>query len=179
MPQEVLRFGVLAIRRPPVTRWGAGELRPTALLMPEPETPTNTLLMTEDGVETWYLGGRDLILWSGDTGHHRDNLESGRPSIWVALRGADPARTQLVCLTADPYEGEGLASDLDLIVAAVPMPQAVQAMIEDFVATHHVEMPFKKRKRLPNDPNALITRAPRVLHPEDSWQARKGKGPDL
>ncbi|MBW7057732.1 DUF3305 domain-containing protein [Paracoccus bogoriensis] len=179
MPQHVLRLGVLAIRRPPVTRWGKGELQPTAVLTPEPRTPANTLLISEDGVETWYLGGRDLILWSGDTGHHRDNLQSGRPSIWVALRGADPARARLVCLTADPYEGEGLASDLDLIVAAVPMPPAVQATVQHFVATHHVEIPFKKRKRLPNDPNALIARGPRVLRPEDSWQARKGKGLDL
>jgi hypothetical protein len=178
MPKEILRLGVLVQRRPPVTRWGTGELRPLAVLAEEPPLAPNTLMRADAGVETWYLGGRDLVLWSGDTGHHRDNLASGRPSVWVALRGDDPARTELVCVTADPYEGEGLASDLDLIVGTVPMPEAVQAAVQDFIAAHHVEMPFKKRKRLPADPNAFVARAPRVLQPGESWQARKGKGPD-
>lgn len=178
MPREILRFGVLAQRRPPVTRWGTGELRPLAVLPAEPAAAPHTAISTEGGTETWYLGGRDLTLWSGDTGHYRDNLSSGRPSVWVALRGADPLRSEIVCLTADPYEGEGLASDLDLIVEAVPMPDAVQARIIAFVAAHHVEVPFKKRKRLPADPNAMVSRAPRVLQPDDKWVARHGRPSD-
>ena len=178
MPKEILRLGVLALRRPAVTRWGEGELRPMAVLVPEPATPPNTRITASDAGETWYLGGRDMMLWSGDTGHHRDNLASGRPSVWVALRGTDPARSEVVCLTADPYEGEGLASDLDLIVEAVPMPEPVQAAVAAFVEAHHVEFEFKKRKRLPADPNAMVSRAPRVLQPGDKWVARKGRGPE-
>lgn len=177
MPQQILRLGVLAQKRPPLSRWSTGELRPVGVLVGEPATPPATLLSTENGVETWYLGARDLILWSGDTAHHRDNLASGRPAIWIALRGQDPARADIVCLTADPYEGEGLASDLDLMVEAVAMPVAVQAVVDQFVTAHHVEMPFKKRKRLPADPQAFVARAPRVLQPQDKWQARKGKEP--
>ena len=70
-----------------MTRWGPGQLRPTAVLTPEPATPPNTLLLEEEGTQTWYLGGRDLTLWSGDTAHHRSNLNSGRAQVWVALRG--------------------------------------------------------------------------------------------
>jgi len=177
MPQETVRLGVLALRRPPVTRWGAGELRPLAVLPGEPEAAPHTLLRREGGVETWYLGARDLILWSGDTGHHRDNLASGRPSVWVALRGADPARAEVVALTADPYEGEGLASDPDLIVEAVPMPEGLIPWVAGFIDRHHVEFEFKKRKRQPADPNALTARAPRVLQPQDKWEATRGRGP--
>ena len=169
MPQEVLRVAVLAIRRPPVTRWGTGELRPFALLPQEPETAPHTLLTVEDGVETWYLGGRDLTLYSGDTGHHRDNLTSGRPSIWVALRGRDPKSAEIVMVTADPYEGEGYAADLDLTVEAVPMPDSLYTHIGRFVDRYHAEIPFKKRKRLPVDPNAMTARAPRVLQEADKW----------
>ncbi len=178
MPKEILRLGVLALRRPPVTRWGTGEVRPIAVLPDAAPLPANSLMRADGGAETWYLGARDLVLWSGDTAHHRDNLASGRPSVWVALRGDDPARAEVVCLTADPYEGEGLASDLDLIVDAVPMLDAVQAAVQAFVAAHHVDMPFKKRKRLPADPHAFVSRSPRVLAPGDSWQARKGREPD-
>lgn len=178
MPKEILRLGVLARQSPPVTRWGTGELRPVGVLAVEPETPAHTLLSNENGVEIWYLGARELVLWSGDTGHHRDNLASGRPAVWVALRGTDPAGAEIFCLTADPYEGEGLASDLDLIVEAVAMPEAIQARVQGFIEANHVEMPFKKRKRLPADPDAFMARAPRVLQPQDKWEARKGKGLD-
>ena len=178
MPGETLRLGVLVFRRPPVTRWGTGELRPLAVLPGEPEILPHTLVRTEDGVETWYLGGGELELWSGDTGHHRDNLASGRPSVWVALRGTDPADAELVGITADPYEGEGFASDPNLIVEAVTMPDSVQAFVQDFIARHHVEMPFEKRKRQAADPDALVARAPRILQPDEKWQARKGRGRD-
>ncbi|MCC5965699.1 MAG: DUF3305 domain-containing protein [Natronohydrobacter sp.] len=169
MPEKTLRVGVLAIRRPPVTKWGAGELRASGVLPQEPEAAPNTLLATDSGVETWYLGARDLVLYSGDTSHHRDNLTSGRPSIWVALRGHDPAKVQIINVTADPYEGEGYASDLDLKVEAVPMPEPIRATVAAFIDAHHVEMPFKKRKRLPVDPNAMVARAPRVLAEADKW----------
>lgn len=169
MPQDTLRISVLAVRRPPVTKWGKGELRPCAVLAQEPQAAANSLLFAENGVETWYLGGRDLVLYSGDTSHHRDNLTSGRPSVWVALRGQDPETAQVIAVTADPYEGEGYASDLELRVEAVPMPPVLVDHIAGFIAVHHVDMPFKKRKRLPVDPNAMAARAPRVLQEVDKW----------
>ncbi len=171
MPQERMRLGVVAIRRPPVTRWGPGELRPSAVLPQEPATPPHTLIAAENGAETWYLGAAEMVLWSGDTGHHRDNLASGRPSIWVAIRGGAPEHAEIACITADPYEGEGLAGDLDLIVEALPMPAGVQSAVAAFIAAHHVEIPFKKRKRRPQDPNAMAPRAPRILQPDEKWGA--------
>ncbi|MFN4058022.1 MAG: DUF3305 domain-containing protein [Roseinatronobacter sp.] len=173
MVQKILRVGVVATRRPPVTRWGAGELRPTAILPAEPDLQAPYRLSEQDGVETWFLGARDVVLHQGDTGHHQDNLQSGRPALWVALRGQDPMRAELVCVTADPYEGEGLVADLDLKVEAVPMPEPLQEAVADFVARYHIEIEFKKRKRLPADPNALVARAPRILQPEEKWGASR------
>lgn len=178
MPNDIMRVGVVMLRRPPVTRWGTGELRPLAVLPGEPEMAPHTLVSRHEGGETWYLGSGDIEVWSGDTSHHRDNLASGRPSVWVALRGMDPAEAELVCITVDPYEGEGLASDTSLTVEAVAMPEAVQAFVQHFIAAHHVEMPFEKRKRTPTSPDAMVARAPRILQPEDTWQARKGRGHD-
>ena len=169
MPQTILRLGVLATRRPPVTRWGPGELRATGVLPHEPATAPSTCISAVDGVETWYLGARDMVLYSGDTGHHRDNLASGRPSVWVVLRGDTPEAVEIVCLTVDPYEGEGFASDLGLMVEAVPMPASVVDTVAAFVARNHVEMPFKKRQRQPVDPNAMTARAPRILQDADKW----------
>lgn len=176
MPKQTLRLGVVALRRAPVTRWGTGELRPSAVLPMEPDTAPRTLISANDGLESWYLGARDLVLYSGDSGHHLDNLRSGRPAIWVAMRGREPQNAEVICVTADPYEGEGYASDLDLTVEAVPMPALTRAEIERFVQAHHVDIPFKKRKRSPQDANALTRRAPRILQPEDKWHLGKAGG---
>ncbi len=170
MPTESLRLGVIATLRPPVTRWGTATLRPTAVLPAAPATAPGALIAETAGVRTFYLGDGGLTLHSGDTGHYRDNLSSARPSIWVALSGAeDAAHAAIHLVTADPYEGEGLAGDPALTVEAVPLPDPVRAAIERFVAIHHTEIAFIKRKRAPVDPDA---RAPRVLRPEDKWGRR-------
>jgi hypothetical protein len=171
MPKKTFRIGVIAERRPPVTRWGKPVLRPSAVLAIEPATPPRTRISIEDGVETWYLGGRDVTLHSGDTGHHLDNLNSGRPSVWVALRGDLPETAEIVAATVDSYEGEGLAGDPALLVEAVALPAWLQEAVAAFVNAYHVEIPFKKRKRTParqpGDP-----RAPRILQPDQKWAAR-------
>lgn len=173
MPVETFKVGVLARSHPPVNQWATRVLRPVGVLALVPQTAPGTLLREEDGVETWYLGASDLTLHSGDTGHHRDNLTSQRPSIWVALSGADkPEAVRVHLVTADPYEGGGFADDTALIVEAVPMPDLLRSRIQDFVATHHVEEVFHKRKRQPVDPDAFSGRAPRILREEDKWGRR-------
>lgn len=173
MPVETFKVGVLARSHPPVNQWATRVLRPVGVLALVPETAPGTLLSAEDGVETWYLGASDLTLYSGDTGHHRDNLTSRRPSIWIALSDAGKPETVRVHLvTADPYEGGGLADDTALIVEAVPMPDLLRSRIEVFVTANHVEEVFRKRKRQPADPDAFAARAPRILREEDKWGRR-------
>jgi len=63
-------------------------------------------------------------------------------------------------VTADPAEGESFTQVGDDLVEAVPMPVAVRDTIEAFIAEHHVERPFIKRKRDRADPEALAHRTP-------------------
>lgn len=167
------RLGLLARRTPPANRWSAGALTPSAVLLPPPPLAPRTRVSAEGAVEVWYLDAADLALHPGDTGHYRDNLASGRPSVWAAIRGGDPGTAALVRLTADPYEGEGLAGDVALTVEALPMPPALAADLAAYVEAHHVEIAFKKRQRQPADPNALQARAPRVLSPEQKWGPKR------
>jgi hypothetical protein len=46
------------------------------------------------------------------------------------------------------------------LVESVPMPQAIQQAVADFVAEHHVERAFSKRTRDRADPEALGRRVP-------------------
>ena len=92
---------------------------------------------------------------------YRDNLRSGRPSLWVSLRPADtPPGVALRLVTADPAEGEALTEPGTDIIEAVPMPPEIQRRLAAFVEAHHVERPFVKRKRDRADPEAMARRPP-------------------
>lgn len=169
MPRSVVQIAVVARSHPPATRWSTRVLRPWQVLPLVPATPPRTRLSEENGVETWYLGPADVVLYSGEAAHYRDNLESGRPSIWVAMpQTDDPLAARVQIATVDPYEGEGLAGDVSLVVEALPIPAPLLAELAAFTAAHFAEIPFEKRKRkrvdLETDP-----RAPRILRPEDKW----------
>jgi hypothetical protein len=62
---------------------------------------------------------------------------------------------ELFKVTADPTEGEAQTETGVNLVEAVAMPDAVREALEDFVAEHHVEQTFFKRKRDRADPEAL------------------------
>lgn len=172
MPREAFKLGVLAQSRPPVTQWGGRVVRPIAVFAIVPATAPGTRVSEANGVETWYLGASDVTLHSGDTEYYLHNLASGRPSVWVALpEASDGARACVHRVTVDPYEGEGLAGDVGLVVEAVAMPDAIQARVEAFIAAHHVDIPFKKRQRTPVDV-VSDPRPPRVLSPQDKWGKR-------
>ena len=90
----------------------------------------------------------EIELYRTETAHYRDNLATGAPALWVVLRrpDADPPY-QLVAVTADPAEGEGFTESGADLVEPVPMPEPMREIVEAFVAEHHVERPFFKRKR--------------------------------
>jgi hypothetical protein len=155
MAQTHLRLAVLARSRAPVSRWAERGFVPLSVSLAPPDAAPGSRLGPAGDDETWYAGEHDLRLHSGDTGHYRDNLASGRPALWVALRRGGLA---IVALTADPYEGEALAGDDGLAVAAVAMPGPVAATVAAFTALHHVEQAFEKRKRKRADPEALARR---------------------
>ena len=79
----------------------------------------------------------------------------------MSLRAADgDPPFAVAAVTADPAEGESLTETATDLVEQVPMPEAIQRIVAAFVAEHHVEQPFVKRKRDRADPEALGRRAP-------------------
>jgi len=77
----------------------------------------------------------------------------------VVLRptGAEPPY-EVLSVTADPAEGEAFTEAGNDLVETVPMPDLIRHAIESFIAEHHVERPFFKRKRDRADPEALARR---------------------
>ena len=160
-PLVQIPVGVVVERRKAESQWIDFTWRATTVLPGTPAARPWTQLSAQGDAVSFYAGAAEIALYRSDTAHYRDNLASAVPALWVALRptGVEPPY-DLVAVTADPAEGEGFTQNGDHLVDAVPMPAAVRAMLEAFIAEHHVERPFIKRKRDRANPEALARRGP-------------------
>ena len=133
--------------------------RPVSVLAGAPETAPWTKLTGDNERATFYAGRVDIELHAADTGSYRDNLATGSPSLWVVLRPKDSNPPyELFAVTADPSEGEAMTEAGNNIVESVPMPEPIRETVAAFVAEHHVERQFFKRKRDRADPESLARR---------------------
>jgi hypothetical protein len=159
--RATIAVGVIVERVTASSSWIDHIWRPTAVLAGQPDTPAWTVLADEGGRTTFYAGPATVELHRTETANYRTNLASGLPSLWVVLSetGAEPPY-RLFAVTADPAEGEGMTEAGNHIVESVPMPDAVRETVAAFVAEHHVEEAFVKRKRDRANPEALGRRPP-------------------
>jgi hypothetical protein len=160
-PLARIAVGVVVERRKAANPWVDVVWQPAGVLAGVPEAAPWTVLSAGEDRTSFYAGAAEIELYRTETAHYRDNLASGVPSLWIALRptGVEPPY-DIVAVTADPAEGESFTQVGDDVVEAVPMPDAVREIIAAFVAEHHVERPFVKRQRQRADPEALARRAP-------------------
>lgn len=155
-----LAVGVVIERRSAKSMWADFVWRPSAVLAGEPDAAPWTLLEAQADCTTFYAGSAEVALYRSDTAFYRDNLATGEPMLWAVLRptGGEPPFA-VVTVTADPSEGEALATIGTDLVEALPMPGPIRDAIEAFVIEHHVEHAFAKRERDRADPEALARRA--------------------
>ena len=160
-PLATIAVGVVVERSKSISQWADFYWRPVSVLAGVPETAAWTKLSDDGERATFYAGSAVIELYRTETPYYRSNLESGAPALWVALRATqgDPPYTVAV-VTADPAEGESLTETATDLIEQVPMPEPIQELVADFVARHHVEAPFVKRKRDRVDPETLARRAP-------------------
>jgi hypothetical protein len=158
-PLARIPVGVVVARHKAASQWIDFTWAPVSVLHGVPGTEPWTLLRSEGEATMFYAGNADIDLYRSETTYYRDNLASGAPSLWVVMTptGGDPPY-QLVAVTADPAEGEGFSESAANLVEQVAMPQPIQQIIAAFVAEHHVERAFVKRKRDRQDPESLARR---------------------
>jgi hypothetical protein len=153
--------GVVVERRKAASPWVDFLWRPLSVLAGEPVAAPWTPLACEGDVHTFYAGSAVVELFRTETANYLSNLASGTPSLWVVLRrtGEEPP-FDVFAVTADPAEGEAFTEAGNDLVDVVPMPGAIIETLEAFVAEHHVDRPFLKRRRDRADPEALARRTP-------------------
>ncbi|MGX1320093.1 hypothetical protein AB7M17_003546 [Bradyrhizobium sp. USDA 377] len=159
LPLVRIPVGIVVERHKADSPWTDFVWRAVAVLPDEPDTKPWTVLRQDGGGTLFYAGSAMVDLYSSETARYRDNLASGSPSIWTVLSPAEGVWPYSVAAaTADPAEGEAFTEAGANLVEAVPMPEVLREQIESFVAEHHVEREFFKRKRRQADPEALARR---------------------
>ena len=160
-PQQSIAVGVVVERSKGASRWSDFLWRPLSVLVGTPATPPWTKLSDDGERATFFAGVADIELHRTETANYRGNMMNDEPLLWVVLRPCEAKMPyHLLMVTADPAEGEAMTEAGNDLVETVPMPEAIQQVVADFIAEHHVERAFSKRKRDRANPEALGRRVP-------------------
>lgn len=119
-----------------------------------------------EGYEQFLIGTLTVEIFRKETEAYKVNLSSKRPSVYVVLRMAEEIEDpeiRAVFATVSPYEAQDYLDTGDDIVEQVPMPDGMAAWLQNFIDQHHVDEPFKKRKR--KDFKQEVPKFGKVLHP--------------
>jgi hypothetical protein len=125
--------------------------------------------MQGEGWVHYHMATLKLELHRKETQSYLTNLNDNPPRLYIVLRdNADPTSALEVVpflVTASPFEAQDYLDAGDEIVEGVTMPDGVVAWLKAFCDHHHVDEPFKKRKRKKHDPDdAQFSRRPDGRH---------------
>lgn len=131
--------------------WRAVDVIPGAPRIDEPRE-----LVSGEGRVRFHSATREAALHKGETEGYKRNLANEVPVVYVLLRQGDADdgdMPEVALVTVCPYEAQDYldADSGEDQVEAVPMPEGVAAWVNAFVTAHHVDEPFKKRKRKRHD----------------------------
>lgn len=145
-----LDIGVIVRRQPGVTRWAKWTWRAVGVIPGAP--PANWHEMRRDGEAVEYHAATvTMTVHRTDTEAYRVALSNEPPSIYVILRTSDdpdsPHEIEVAGVTASAYEAQDYLDSGEEMVEPVPMPPELIAWLSSFVAEHHREEVFVKRKR--------------------------------
>ena len=140
--------GVVAERRKAESMWADFLWRPVSVFAGIASAAPWTPLEAEAETTLFFAGEAVIELHRTETTNYRDNLASGAPALWVALRPvASEPPYEILAVTADPAEGEAFTDAGSNLVEAVAMPPEIVEAVAQFIGEHHVERPFVKRRR--------------------------------
>ncbi len=155
---DKMTVGIVVERRDMDNRWTDYSWHPLAVIPGAPalDNPNEWRLMREgDGWSQFLIGTMDIELFRGETEGYRSNLSSTPSHVYVVLtQGEEADEPDIVpfLVTVCPYEAESYTESGEEIVEGVPMPPEIEDWVRAFIDVHHVEQPFKKRKREAYDP---------------------------
>lgn len=150
-PSDVsVPLGIVIRKSPGVTRWARWSWRVVDVL-PGAGAAEWRELRREGETVDYHAATVAMELWASDTEAYLTGLSSEAPSVYVVLRGAEDDDSgheiEVLLATASPYEAQDYLDSGEEIVEQVAMPDALAAVVRDFVAANHEDEEFVKRKR--------------------------------
>lgn len=148
---ETMPVGIVVERRDSSHPWADNLWLPVAVIPGappmDPGGPWKTLTQGE-GWEQYHAGTVEIEIFRTDTDAYLSCLSGDPRSVYVVLRDDLDGDHEVVpfAATVSPHEAQDYLDGED-VVEPVPMPEAIAAWVRAFVNTHHVDEPFKKRKR--------------------------------
>ena len=161
----VMPVSVVIERRATDNQWDDHLWRPVGVL-PRADLEPGKMLAEGEGWTQYYGGVLDIELFRGETDGYRTNLSQNPPLVYIVLRrNTDDEELEFepFMATVCPYEAMNYSEGNDDVVEGVPMPPDVMEWLREFVAVHHVDKPFVKRKNKRHKDN------------ERGWQSQPGR----
>lgn len=148
-----LTVGVVIAREATDHPWQDFRWRPIDLLIGQPELAVGDVIAETEQQTQFYGGSFEIELHRKETSGYLVNLENDPPVIYVVMREADdddpddalPYHVETVTVT--PFEAQDFLDTGEDLVEPLAMPEPLVAWLERFVALHHEEETFIKRKR--------------------------------
>lgn len=153
MPHLItIPIGVVVARETIDHAWQDVRWRPVSVFTEAPpQTGPWRELLRGDGLTHYHAATLLLELHRTETMSYQINLANGEPSVYVVMRDAeeqDDPPVEPYIVTASPFEAQAHGESGFEFVERVVMPDQLIEIVESFIREHHVEVPFKRRKRL-------------------------------
>lgn len=132
--------------------WQDYRWRAVAVTLGEAESPGWREIEGDVDRRTYFAGKLTLELHRKETAAYIANLESEQPSVYVVMQegeGTDANPIELHLATVSAFEAQDYLDSGEDLVEVIPMPEPIRAWVENYIARHHVEEKFIKRKQKP------------------------------
>jgi hypothetical protein len=147
---ERLRVGVLLERQHIAHPWQEYAWHAAGIVPGAAEIAAPRLVQQDEGWARYHIATLDIELFPRETEGYRYNLSQQRPVVYVLWRHADEdigQQPEVFHVTVCPYEAQDYLDGGDVMVEGVPIPDVVAHWMQGYIARHHVDAPFEKRRR--------------------------------
>lgn len=149
--QETLDVGVIVERRKIDHPWQEWEWKPVGVFIGAVAQNDWAEVAAGEGWTHFHAATLPIELHRRETEAYVHNLETERPSVYVVMREDEDGETDhpfyVELVTASPYDAQDYLDSGEEIVERVAMPEPIIAWVEHFIAQHHVDEKFIKRRR--------------------------------
>jgi len=152
MAKDRIEVGVVLERRETSNKWIDHSWHLVGVLPGAAPTEAWVELARGEGWVRFHAGTLPVEIFHGETEGYKYNLSLEPPVIFVVLdpdaEGEHEVEPSLV--TVCPYEAQDYLDASENEVQSTAMPPVIASWLSAFVEQHHVDEPFKKRKRTPH-----------------------------